>query len=907
MNLHSNAHRESSSKLFLLDSMALIYRAFFALNKNPRINSKGFNTSAILGFANTLFDVLKQEKPTHIGAAFDSKGPTVRHVEFETYKANREKTPEDLRASIPIIQDLIRAFNIPILYAEGFEADDVIGTLSKKAESQGVLTYMMTPDKDFGQLVSDLVFIYKPARMGNGVEVMGVSEVCAKFDVENPQQVIDMLGLWGDASDNIPGVPGVGEVTARKLIKQFGSIEAIYQNIAKVENEKLRIKLVEHEQQALDSKRLATILLDVPVTFDLPDLALQAPNFDLLFPLLEELEMRAFAKRVEAYFKSGIPTPALVNPPIQAPVKSKSFDLFSSLDESTRESVNEEEICLLDTVEELNALIPQIINKKDFSFSFETNSLSKIVRFCFCIDADKSYEYKVKETENPAFVQSLSSLFENEDLLKIGYDLKANIHLLEPLGVVIKGRFFDCLLAHYLVNPETNHKIENLAYQFARISMQEGASAAQKSKVLYQIYLPLLQKVREVNALSLLEQVEQPLCYVLANMETVGVKLEIDFLTSYGREIQSKIREVEAQIYSYSNHEFNIASPKQLGLVLFDELKIIENPKHTKTKQYSTGEEVLQKLVSAHPIVPLVLEYRTLAKLKSNYIDSLPLLVDANGRIHTTFTQHITATGRLSSVAPNLQNIPIKTDAGREIRRAFVCDSAQDVLVAADYSQIELRIIAHLSQDETMMRDFEQGLDIHTATAANVFGVSLEEVTPEMRRKAKMVNFGIIYGMSAFGLSERLSIPRKEAADIIQKYFEKYKGVEAYMQNIVASAKELSYVQTILNRRRYLNDIHSANAMVRNFAERNAINAPIQGSSADMIKLAMIEVYKELNANNLKAKILLQVHDELVLNVPIQELEQVKEILNQKMKSVLKLSVPLEISIHSAKNWLEAH
>ncbi|MCM1169631.1 MAG: DNA polymerase I [Bacteroides sp.] len=945
-------------KLFLLDAMALIYRAYFALNKNPRITSKGLNTSAILGFANTLLELLRKERPTHLGVAFDTMAPTARHLEFTEYKANRPPLPEDIALSIPYIKQLLQGMNIPILYADGYEADDVIGTLSKKAENEGYTVYMVTPDKDFGQLVSDHIFMYRPARMGNDIEILGPKEVCEKFGISNPLQVIDMLGLWGDAADNIPGIPGVGEVTARKLLAQFGSVENLIEKASEIENEKLRDKVQKNAAQALESKMLATIILDAPVEFDPDALALCQPDFDAVFSLLDELEMRTLATRLSSYYRQEAggmsPAPAAV-PPVQRPEPAQAsaprpsprtvkkqdntLDLFDpqNLPESKAlicRGKDDADVALWVNESALKAGLERLLAEgRPVGFylcAAKAPHIRKAKTLCmaFCRKPETGdtsvpaafYYLPVYSAEETSALQAFFAAPRPLENL-VCHDLKTQLHLLKNMGVEAGFAAFDIMLAHYLIDPESPHDLPRLTANYLDFSFGEnlfggGASATdediryciQNAKLALELYPKFRSGLEEVQAKDLFRNMEVPLCRVLCGMERAGVRLDRERLAQYGRELQEQIGKTEQEIYELSGQRFNIASPKQLGEVLFEKLQIVEKPKHTKTKQFSTAEDVLQKLVDRHPVVSKVLLYRSLTKLKSTYVDALPVLADPQtGKIHTTYNQAVTATGRLSSQNPNLQNIPIRTDLGKEIRRCFVPSEPGNLLLAADYSQIELRIIAHLSGDETMLGDFARHKDVHTATAANVFGVSPEEVTPQMRRQAKTVNFGIVYGISAFGLADRLQIPRKEAAALIEKYYANYPKLRTYMDSVLEEARQKGYVETILHRRRYLNDINSANSVVRSYAERNAINAPVQGSSADMIKLAMIAVQRRMEEKGLAARMILQVHDELVFDVPQAEVDTLTALVVEEMKNALPMRVPVEVEVNSASNWLDAH
>lgn len=836
---------QPAKKLFLLDAYALIYRAFFAMSKRPAMNSKGLNTSAVMGFLNTLYDVLRNEKPTHIGVAFDLHGATIRTQEFTEYKANREAMPDDLRASIPYIIRLIEGFNIPVYAAEGYEADDVIGTLSHKAEKEGFVTYMMTPDKDFGQLVTDKVLIYKPAKFGAPAQVLGPKDICEKYGIDHPSQVIDILGLWGDASDNIPGIPGIGEKNASLLIGKYGSVEEVIAHADELKG-KQQENVRNFAEQGLMSKHLATIMLDAPVEFNAEELELNDPDVPALLELFDELEFRTFKQRfirdygvVEADLKqpsnANVPTPTISTPNLSIVVLNQSED---------------------------------------------------------------QWESHRTEIENPK-------------ITKVGYNLKPILTGLRRKGITPQGRLFDVMIAHYLIEPEQRHTLEYLSdiYLHRSYSPQGNLWAPDEGddivKDLFKVFLPML---KENGLEKLFYEIEMPLVTVLSVMEENGVKIDSQNLRNISEEFGKHIHELEESIYAMAGVRFNIASPRQLGEVLFDKLQLDAKAKKTKTGQYATGEEVLQKLAGKHPIINAILEYRSYTKLKSTYLDALPALINPkDGLIHTSYNQAVTATGRLSSNNPNLQNIPVRTANGREIRRAFVPRSPEYTLLAADYSQIELRIIAHLSQDPAMIADFNLGHDIHAATAAKVFHVPIDQVTKEQRSRAKAVNFGIIYGMSAFGLAERMEISRSEAADIIKKYFEEYAGIKEYMNRSIALAKEKGYAETILGRRRYLRDINAANGTVRNFAERNAINAPIQGSSADMIKIAMIGIHQELQKLKMQSKMILQVHDELVFDAHLDELSDLKALVSEKMVNAMPLSVPVIVEINTGNNWLEAH
>lgn len=915
-------------KLFLLDAMALIYRAYYAFSKNPRISSKGLNTSAIFGFANSLYDIINNEKPSHIGVAFDTHAPTVRHEGFAEYKANREKMPEDLAASIPYIKQLLEGFNIPILYVDGFEADDVIGTLAKRAEQQGFVTYMMTPDKDFGQLVSENIFMYKPARMGNKAEIWGIKEVCEKFEIERPEQVIDILGLWGDAVDNIPGIPGIGEKTAKQLIGRFGSMENLFENTDQLKG-KQKENIETFKEQGLQSKELATIILDVPIEFIPNDLKMGEPDREKLLPLFDELEFRTFAQRF--FTKESVKKADAEN--IQASLfepTPTAID-FKTL-ENTLHSYH-----LVTTPAQIKELLALLSKSKTICFDTETTGIdahqAELVGMSFAVKPGEAWFVPVDENYKTCLqqLQPFKAIFENDQIEKIGQNIKYDISILKWYDIEVKGKLFDTMLAHYLLEPDMRHNMDVLAENYlnykpvpiesligkkgknqltVRSAPLEILSdyACEDADITLQLKEVFEPKLQEQGVKKLFESIEVPLVPVLASMEAEGVRLDIKDLTDYSKQLETEIKIIEKEIYQQSETEFNIASPKQLGIVLFEHMKITDKPKMTKTKQYSTGEDVLQKLINKHPIIQSILDFRSLTKLKSTYVDTLPDMVNPRtGRIHTSYNQAVAATGRLSSNKPNLQNIPIRTERGREIRKAFVPRNNNFTLMAADYSQIELRIIAELSGDVGMIEAFTNNIDIHTATASKVYSVPLEEVNKDMRRNAKTVNFGIVYGISAFGLSERLNIPRREAKEIIDQYFEKYPGVKAFMKSTVEQAREKGYVETIMGRRRYLRDINSANAIVRGFAERNAINAPIQGSSADMIKIAMINIHNEMIKRNFKSKMILQVHDELIFDTHKSELEELTPLIHDLMVNAIPLKVPLEVEINSGSNWLAAH
>ena len=919
---------QHKKRLFLIDAMGLIYRSYYALNKNPRINSKGKNTSAVLGFANSLYEIIRKENPSHIGVSFDSFGPTLRHAGFSDYKANRESTPEDIVACLPDIRNLIAAFRIPLLELPGYEADDIIGTVAKRAEKLGFEVYMVTADKDYGQLVSDHVFMYRPSHLGSGFSVLGVPEVCEKYSIRYPEQLIDLLGLWGDSSDNIPGIRGVGEVTAKKLVAQFGTIENMLAHTEQIANEKLRLKVQEGAESALQSKMLATIMLDVPLPLNEPDFRLQRPDSHLLRPVLEELEFRQLLKRIQTDYPSLEGSGVL--PGLFDADPDSDADAASSMS-TIRNTPHDYR--LVDTFEELLRLGERMAESPAFCFDTETDSLDvlhlNIVGLSVCMEAGSAFFVLLPEDEAEAgmWLTVLQPVFEDPKVLKVAQNLKFDLQALQRYGVRIGGPCFDTMLAHYLLEPEQKHNMDQLAFQYLSYETVSYAEmlggrkrlrdvpvdilkdyACEDADItfrLYQVFEPLL---HEREAWELFEKVEMPLVPVLAAMERKGVRVDTGYLKQYSGVLQERMAALEQQIYALAGEPFNIASPKQLGGILFEKLRIVDNAKLTKTKQYQTGEDVLQKLVHKHPIVQAVLDYRGLQKLRSTYTEAFQQLVDPQtGRVHTSFNQAVTATGRLSSSNPNLQNIPVRNEEGREIRKAFVPADENHRLLAADYSQIELRIMAAMSGDDVMQEAFRQGTDIHASTAARIFHVGLGEVTRDMRRMAKTVNFGIIYGISAFGLSERLNVPRREASELIAQYFEHYPAIREYMERQKAFALEHGYVETLCKRRRYLPDIRSHNAVVRGVAERNAVNAPIQGSAADMIKIAMIRIHTELEKRQLRSSIVLQVHDELVLDVWLPELEEVRALVREAMLEALSLPVPLEVDIQSGNNWLEAH
>lgn len=953
------------NKLFLLDAYALIYRAYYALIKSPRINSKGQNTSAIYGFVNTLEEVLRTEKPTHIGVAFDPAGPTFRHEAFEQYKAQREETPEAIRFAVPIIKDIIRAYRIPILEVPGYEADDVIGTLATEAGRQGITTYMMTPDKDYGQLVSDHVFMYRPKHTG-GFEVMDVEAVKAKFNIETTAQVIDMLGLMGDASDNIPGCPGVGEKTAQKLIAQFGSIENLLEHTDQLKGS-LKLKVENNREQISFSKFLATIKTDVPITLNIEELVREEPDTKELRRLFEELEFRAFINRIldKDQPAASSPTPSAPaadpyagtlfaaasqptgnnaekpagNVPVQGDLFAKNPDGGTDDAENsklTRLEMLNADYQLVDSEEKRARLIQKLLTTEILAIDTETTSTepmdAELVGMSFSCAKNQAWYVPVPAEREEALkiVKEFNPVFSKEEITKVGQNIKYDLIVLANYGAQVRGPLFDTMIAHYVLQPELRHNMDYLAeiylhYQTIHIDELIGPKgknqknmrdlapsdvyryACEDADVTLKLKNVLELELKKQDAEELFYHIEMPLVPVLVSMERNGVRIDTEALKQSSAHFTARMKEIEEEIYQLAGQTFNIASPKQVGEVLFDKLQIAGKPKKTKTGQYVTSEEVLESLRGKHPVVGKILEHRGLKKLLGTYIDALPQLINPRtGRIHTSFNQAVTATGRLSSSNPNLQNIPIRDEDGKEIRKAFIPDDGCEFF-SADYSQIELRIMAHLSGDHNMIEAFNSGHDIHAATAAKVYKVSIDQVTSDMRRKAKTANFGIIYGISVFGLAERMNVDRKEAKELIDEYFATYPQVKEYMDKSIAVAREHGYVETIFHRKRYLPDINSRNSVVRGYAERNAINAPIQGSAADIIKVAMARIHQRLLSNNLKAKMILQVHDELNFSVPKAEKELVQQIVIEEMENAIHMQVPLRADYGWGSNWLEAH
>lgn len=947
----------SQKRLFLLDAYALIFRGYYAFIKNPRINSKGMDTSAIMGFMNSLMDVIRREKPDHLAVAFDKGGSDYRLEMYTEYKANRDETPEAIKIAVPYIQELLRAMHIPIIEEAGFEADDLIGTLAKQAEKQGYQVFMVTPDKDFGQLVSDNIFMYRPARMGNDIEIWGVKEVKAKFEVEHPHQVIDFLGMMGDAVDNIPGLPGVGEKTAKKLLAEFGSMENLLANTDKLKGA-LKEKIEANKEKGILSKKLATILLDCPVTFDEKDYELSKPDVEKTDIIFQELEFRQMKAQFDKLFGSGkeydeIETNGTDSNNIIKKNSAKKgpenqMDLFGFSDDDQEISQGHSFYATLETTDHFyqivqgeiptRILIQNLMSQTSVCFDTETTGIdalnAELVGISFAWEKGKAFYIPFPENQDEAqlLAAKFKPFFENEAIEKIGQNMKYDLKVLRNYGLEVKGPLFDTMIAHYLINPDMRHNMDVLAETYLKYSprsietligkkgkgqksMREVALedikeyAAEDADITLQLkenFQPILEKV---GTKKLFDEIEIPLVQVLADMEAEGIRLDVDFLKEMSKEIDVEIKSLEQKIFETAGETFNLASPKQLGDILFDKLKIGgTKQKKTKTGQYATGEEILSYLANEHQIVRDILDWRQMVKLQSTYIDALPNQVDKKtGRVHTDYMQTVAATGRLSSNNPNLQNIPIRTERGRQIRKAFIAKDENYTLVSADYSQIELRIIAALSGEENMIKAFQNHEDIHRSTAAKVFNIPLEEVTKEQRSHAKTVNFGIIYGVSAFGLSNQTNLSRKESAELIDAYYQNYPKLKSFMSNQVDFARENGYVETISGRRRYLKDINSANAIVRGGAERNAVNAPIQGSAADIIKIAMINIHKKLTSENWKSKMLLQVHDELVFDVHNSELEKIQPMIKHEMENAFKMAVPLDVEIGLGKNWLAAH
>ena len=946
-------------RLFLVDAYALIFRGYYAFIKNPRINSKGEDTSAIMGFMNSLLDVIKRERPDHLAVCFDKGGSVDRVEMYEEYKANRDETPEGIRTAIPYIHNILKAMHIPIMVKEGFEADDVIGTLSRQAEKEGYKVFMVTPDKDFAQLVTENIFMYRPKSFGGGYETWGIPEVQKKFEVERPEQVIDFLGMMGDSSDNIPGLPGVGEKTAKKFINQFGSMEGLLANTHELKG-KMKEKVEANAELGRLSKELARIMLDVPVKFDAKDFELDHPDIEKVKQIFQDLEFRrltenflkTFATDETASSDNSQSSQDTTSNSSKTPKKTSSsagagqFSLFGG-DTSSSETAAEYTRKTAETSSHfyqsiatgmaIKLFIENLMTQTSVCFDTETTSLNplqaELVGIAFSWEAGKGYYLPFPENRDEAqeLIEKLRPFFESENIEKIGQNLKYDIKVLAKYNIDAKGKLFDTMLAHYLINPDMRHNMDVLAETYLnytpisiteligkkgknQLSMREvpiekqTEYAVEDADITLQLKEHFEKELGEANTKKLFDDIEIPLLRVLAAMELEGINLDKDFLASLSKQLDADITNLEKKIYDTAGEEFNIASPKQLGVILFEKLKLVDKPKKTKTGQYSTAEDVLSYLAKDHEIIQNILDYRGLSKLKSTYVDALPNQVEpSTGHVHTDYMQTVAATGRLSSNNPNLQNIPIRTERGRQVRKAFIPRNEDFTLLAADYSQIELRIIAALSEEETMIEAFKNGEDIHASTASKVFNVPISEVTREQRSNAKTVNFGIIYGVSAFGLSNQTDLSRSEAKELIDTYYETYPKLKNYISKQVDFARDHGYVQTVLGRRRYLKDINSRNAVVRGAAERNAVNAPIQGSAADIIKIAMIKIHDQLQNGNFKSKMLLQVHDELVFDIYKPELDDMKTLIKTEMENAYQLSVPLDVEIGLGANWLEAH
>ncbi len=923
------------NRLFLLDAYALIYRSYFAFINAPRLNSKGLNTSTMFGFVNTLEQLLKIENPTHIAVAFDVHGPTFRHEMFPEYKGQRDVMPEDIRKAIPYIREIIQGYNIPILEKEGFEADDVIGTLAKTAEREGFQVFMVTPDKDYAQLVSKNIFMYKPKRLGNEMEILGVEQVCENFQIKNPLQVIDVLGLMGDTSDNIPGCPGIGPKTAMKLVSEFGSIDGVYQNINTLKG-KQKESLEQYEQQVRMSRKLAEIILDVPLEFNQELLLRRDPDYNRLRGIFLELEFRALAEKMVPSSSGMVqPTPAFEQGTLFSLGEQTQTEEVTGVHTDIRSTTHNYQ--LVTGAEDIRALISRLQLQPEFCFDTETTGLnphsSQLVGLSFSFKPGEAYFVAIPADRDTAaaIVDEFKPLFANETIVKIGQNMKYDILILSQYGIEVKGEYFDTMVAHYLIQPELRHNLDYLSeiyLGYKKVATEEligkrGKNqltmrqveleqikeyACEDADITFQLKNLIDSDLKKFNVKNLFTEVEMPLLKVLIQMEQAGLKIDPKVLGDYAVTLRDQIIALEMSIIELAGEHFNMSSPKQLGYILFEKLMLDPKAKKTKTKQYSTGEEILVNLTDKHPIINKILEHRGLKKLLSTYVESLPKLINPlTGKIHSSFNQTIAATGRLSSTNPNLQNIPIRDENGREIRKAFIPGDADHTFLSADYSQIELRIMAAVSGDKVMIEAFRNGEDIHAATASKIFGVPISEVTPDLRRKAKTANFGILYGISAFGLAQRLNIPRGEAKQLIDDYFANFSMIRDYMDTQLELARERGYVETIMGRKRYLSDINSANVTVRAFAERNAINAPIQGSAADIIKVAMINISKRFAEKGLRSKMILQVHDELNFDVLKSELEEVKAVVKTEMENAVNLPVPLEIEMGAAENWLLAH
>jgi len=939
-------------KLFLLDAFALIFRGYYAFIKNPRINSKGMDTSAIFGFMNSLLDVIKREKPDYLAVCFDKGGSVSRKELFEDYKANRNETPEAIKIAVPYIQQILEAMQIPVIEKAGFEADDIIGTLAKQAEKEGFQTFMVTPDKDFAQLVSENIFMYRPARMGNAIEIWGIPEVQARFEIERPEQVIDYLGMMGDAVDNIPGLPGVGDKTAKKFLKEYGSMEVLLENTNQLKG-KMKERIEANKELGMLSKELAKIILDVPVTFEADSYKLTDPNIQEVQPLFDELEFRRMQETIQRIFNSSgvVAVPKEKNVVVSpTPIANNGqMDLFApagaGIISPTEDTIQSKQTLVntphayqyIDSPLAFSLLMEKLLKQKSVCFDTETTSINaleaELVGIAFSWGNHKGYYLPFPDDQKDAqkIIEQIRPFFEQEGIEKVGHNLKYDLKVLSNYNLSVKGPLYDTLIAHYLINPDRRHGMDILAASYLNyepqpitdligkkgknqgnmrdVSLKDQTQyAAEDADITWQLKQYFEKELDAADNQKLFQTVELPLVPVLTAMEKEGINLNVSFLNEFAKTLEIDSARLQKEIFEQAGEEFNLASPKQLGLVLFDKLKLVEKPKKTKTGQYSTAEDVLSSLAKKHSIIADILNWRSIQKLLSTYVIALPDEINPKtGRVHTVYNQAVAATGRLSSNAPNLQNIPIRTERGQQVRKAFIPRDENHVLLAADYSQIELRIIAALSKDPSMVAAFQNNEDIHATTAAKVFGVPLEEVTRTQRSNAKTVNFGIIYGVSAFGLSQQTDLSRSESKELIDTYYESYPKLKAYMSSQIDFARDNGYVATVLGRRRYLKDILSQNAIVRGAAERNAVNAPIQGSAADIIKIAMINIHKRLETGDWKAKMLLQVHDELVFDVPRTEVESLSAMVKEEMENAFVMDVPLVVDLGIGENWLEAH
>jgi len=906
---------QAKKKLFLIDAYALIFRGYYAFIKNPRINSKGLDTSAVMGFMNSLLDLIKREKPENLAVAFDKGGSTDRLELFDEYKANRNETPDPIKTAVPFIHAILKAMHIPILIKNGYEADDIIGTVAKEAEKHNYEVFMVTPDKDFAQLVSENIFMYKPARMGNGIEIWGVKEVQEKFEVSDPLQVIDFLGMMGDSADNIPGLPGVGEKTAKKFIAEYGTMENLLANTDQIKG-KLKEKIEQNKDKGILSKKLATIILDVPVEYNFKNFQLGEPDSDKIKELFDELE---FLRMKENFFK------IFSKKDIELEVASKKeeiqYDLFNSpgeininLSNKFTDFANSNHFYQhIETKLSSKLLFEKLDKQTEISFNILNHNIeNNSFGICFAWQSQKSYFITILKKDKKT-IERIKSIFQNNNIIKIGYDLKNQFKILNTYGIISEGPCFDSKIAHYLINPDIGHDFNILCKNYLNYKINDDLNTdiergMEKSDLTFQLKKLLINDLKKANLLTLFEKIEMPLLTVLSIMEINGIKVDSIFLKKLSNEFHDDLKLIEKRIFNLTNSNFNLASPKQLGEILFDKLKITDSPKKTKSGQYSTSEEVLSKLAKDHQVVREVLEWRSLQKLINTYVDALPKQINSiSNRIHAVFNQAVAATGRLSSNNPNLQNIPIRSKRGRLIRKAFVCEDSNYVMLSADYSQIELRVIASLSEDPNMISAFKNNEDIHSSTASKVFNIDISDVTSEQRSNAKTVNFGIIYGVSAFGLSNQTSLNRSESKDLIESYFNAYPTLKTYISNQINFARENGYVETVLSRRRYLRDINSRNPILRGAAERNAVNAPVQGSAADIIKIAMINIQKIITSSKLKSRMLVQVHDELIFEIHKSELEKMKNIVKDEMENAFSLTVPLAVDVGVGESWFEAH